>query len=134
MTVHCSLRDEIRISGLQFRACHGVMPHEQEIPQSFIVDLVAKVDLFTPSMSDELEHSVDYSKLAEGVARIIMGPPVKLIEYLAGQIADEIMREFAPIQEIAVTVHKPHAPLNELVADVSVTVSRVRDERTSRIW
>lgn len=134
MTVHCSPRDEIRLRGLQLRACHGVMPHEQEIPQTFVVDLSAKVDLFTPSMSDELDHSVDYSKLAATVARVVLGPPVKLIEYLAGQIADEIMREFSPIQEIAVTVHKPHAPLNELVADVSVTVSRVRDERTSRIW
>lgn len=134
MTGNPSLRDEIRISGLQFRACHGVMPHEQEIPQTFIVDLVAKVDLFTPSMSDELDHSVDYSALAEMVANVVLGPPVKLIEHLAGQIADAIMRAFTPIQVIAVTVHKPHAPLNELVADVSVTVSRVRDERTARSW
>lgn len=134
MTVNLSLRDEIRISGLQLRACHGVMPHEQEIPQTFVVDLVARVDLFTPSMSDDLDHSVDYSQLAQTVAHVVLGPPVKLIEHLAGQIADHIMRDFAPIQEIAVTVHKPHAPLNELVADVSVTVSRVRDEHTSRLW
>lgn len=125
--MNCSFRDEIRIAGLQLRACHGVLSHEQGIPQTFIVDLVAKVDLYTASMSDELDHSVDYSKLAEIVARVVQGPPVKLIEHLAGQIADLIMCDFTPIQEIVVTVHKPHAPLNELVADVSVTVSRVRD-------
>ena len=129
-----SPRDQIRLTGLQIRACHGVLPHEQTTPQLFVVDVAATLDLFTPSMSDELAHSVDYGELARVISSVVAGPPVRLIEHLAGQIADEIMCSFGTIVDVAVTVHKPHAPLDELVADVSVTVTRVRDAHTSRIW
>ncbi|WP_336249317.1 dihydroneopterin aldolase [Stomatohabitans albus] len=126
--------DEIRLTGLQVRASHGVMPHEQIVPQTFIVDMAAKVDLFTPSMSDDLSHTIDYGQLAEMIANIVRDEPVRLIEALAGTIADEIMGSYESIHAVAITVHKPQAPISELVSDVSVTVNRVRDAYTSRIW
>lgn len=123
------VQDAIRLTGMTFRASHGVLGHERAHPQTFIVDLMARVDLGLASVSDDLADSLDYSHLSAIVASVVLGPPVYLIEHLAGLIADAAMAAFPKIHAIAVTVHKPHAPLNELVADVSVTVNRVREER-----
>lgn len=121
-------KDAICITGLRVRACHGVLAHEQHIEQTFVIDVVLTVDLFTPSLSDELEHTINYQLVAETVVRIVQGDSVNLIEHLAGMIADEIMGEFGTVATACVTVHKPQAPIPYLVEDVSVTVCRTRNQ------
>lgn len=134
MTEHPIPRDEIRITGLHVRACHGVMEHERFVPQTFVIDAAATLDLFTPSLSDELEHTVNYDGIAETIVNVVQGQPLNLIEHLAGTIADEVMGRFEAIYEIRITVHKPHAPLEYLVNDVSVTVHRSRCQFNKRYW
>lgn len=113
--------------GMPFRASHGVLAHEQTTPQTFIVDMEANVDLLQASRSDDLAHTIDYGALADLIAHTVQAKPVQLIEHLAGRIADAIMAEYPPITALAITVHKPHAPINQICADISVTVNRRRE-------
>ena len=53
------------------------------------------------------------------------GEPVALIETLACRLAAACLADPA-VQEAEVTVHKPQAPLQQEVADVSVTIRRGR--------
>jgi dihydroneopterin aldolase len=47
-----------------------------------------------------------------------------LIEHLAGKIADRILLQFAQAISVSVTVHKPSAPVSEVVTDIAVTIIR----------
>jgi dihydroneopterin aldolase len=53
------------------------------------------------------------------------GPPVRLIETLAERLAAACLSE-PSVQEVEITVHKPHAPLSHPFDDVTVTIRRVR--------
>ena len=47
-----------------------------------------------------------YGELAELAAGIVGGPPRDLIETVAAEIADAVMRTY-PVHAVEVTVHKP---------------------------
>lgn len=116
-------KDCIRITGLEAIGRHGVLASERTNGQPFVVDLVAWFPLDT--VSDELSHTVNYAELAEGIVAIVGGPPVDLIETLAGRIADFAL-SYPLIERVSVTVHKPRAPIAVCFADVAVTINRRR--------
>ncbi len=53
------------------------------------------------------------------------GPPVALLERLAGLIADRALAE-PGVAAVEVTVRKPHVALPHTVAETAVTLRRVR--------
>jgi 7,8-dihydroneopterin aldolase/epimerase/oxygenase len=56
---------------------------------------------------------------------VVEGEPVDLIETLAQRIADAVLA-YPLVHVVAVTVHKPSAPITVPFADVSVTIRRSR--------
>ena len=118
------MSDCIVIKGVTAIGHHGVFDFEKRDGQEFSVDLEIKLDLTAASKSDRLEDSIDYSRFTEIASAAIEGEPFDLIERLAGFIADRIKSEFPRIDSVSVTVHKPHAPVNEKVTDISVTITR----------
>lgn len=117
--------DEIVLSGLTVFGHHGVYPHEREDGQEFTVDLRLRLSLEQAAASDEVADTVHYGDLAEKVAAVVAGEPVNLIETLAERIAS-VALEDERVQNVTVTVHKPHAPIALKFADVAVTVNRSR--------
>lgn len=118
------MNDFITVKGIKGFGFHGVFPEETRDGQDFFVDLELHLDLSKPSRSDKLEETIDYGSLTDLVVEEITGEPFQLIERLAGSIADRIRELHPQITRIAVTVHKPHAPVSAQVADISVTISR----------
>lgn len=119
------MSDRIQLRGLTVRGHHGVFAHEREDGQVFQVDLTLWVDLAPAAESDELADTVDYGALAQQAAEIVAGPPVNLIETVAGRIAEAVLSD-TRIDAVEVTVHKPSAPIPLTFEDVSVTVRRLR--------
>lgn len=117
--------DEIVLSGLTVFARHGVYAHEREEGQDFTVDLRLRLSLEQAAASDDVTDTVHYGELAEKVAGVVAGEPVNLIETLAERIA-AVALEDERVQNVTVTVHKPHAPIPLNFADVAVTVNRSR--------
>lgn len=112
----------ISLTGIAAMGHHGVLESERRLGQPFIVD----VDLELPvTSSDDLSDTVNYATVAQGVVEEIEGDPVDLIETLAGRIADRCLAE-PLVRAVAVTVHKPHAPVGVTLADAAVTVRRRR--------
>jgi dihydroneopterin aldolase len=50
---------------------------------------------------------------------------VALIETLAERLAAACL-EAEAVREVEITVHKPHAPVAQIVSDITVTISRSR--------
>ncbi len=118
------MSDQIQLTGIWGFGYHGVFDHEAKNGQDFYVDLEISLDLSAASRSDDLSETIDYGSLADLVVEEITGERVELIERLAGRIADRVKSQFKEIEKIAVTVHKPKAPVSAQVADISVTITR----------
>lgn len=117
--------DRITITGIEAFGHHGVLPHEREYGQRFVVDVALGVDLSVAAASDDLHDTVDYGALSADVAAIVGGEPVALIETVAERIAQRCLTD-RRVQTVEVTVHKPSAPVPVVAAEVSVTLRRER--------
>lgn len=117
--------DRIELRGIRAFGHHGVLPHEQELGQTFIVDVALELDLAPAGASDDLTDTVDYGALSGDLAAVVTDERYDLIERLATRLA-EVCLARASVTAATVTVHKPHAPVPVTLADVAVTVRRTR--------
>jgi len=118
------MADLIEIKGIKSFGYHGVLESEKVTGQDFYVDVVLEVDLSRASVSDDVADTINYAEVTDLVVREITGAPVSLIEKLAGNIADRIKATYPQAATVSVTVHKPQAPVNVQVKDISVTINR----------
>jgi 7,8-dihydroneopterin aldolase/epimerase/oxygenase len=112
-----------QISGLRVFGLHGVNEFERERGQYFFIDLNYTADW---NDGDELAGAVSYADVAATIEAAVKGEPVNLIETLAARILDWVFALDPRIQSAQVTVHKPSAPVDQAVSDISVTMAGER--------
>jgi 7,8-dihydroneopterin aldolase/epimerase/oxygenase len=120
------MTDTIFIKGVVVHARHGVMKHETEVGQRFVIDLELYADLSESSRSDRLADTISYSNVVETATDAFKNTNYKLLERAAGAVADAILSSFPKVRAVKVTVHKPHAPIAEIFEDVGVVLTRNR--------
>ena len=120
------MSDKIILRGIEIFGRHGCSIEEQKLGQNFIVDLELNLDLKKSGKSDELSDTVDYSKILFEVEKIVGGTPKKLIETVAEEIAENILKNFEKIESVKVSLHKPFAPLPIKYIDATVEIFRKR--------
>ncbi len=116
--------DKIDINNISLYDYHGVLPEEREQGQEFLITISLEVNLQGISKTDDIEDTVDYSKICSMVKEISAREPCRLIETLAEKISHEILYFFPQVKRITVTVIKPNPPLPEVTDGVSATVVR----------
>ena len=89
------------------------------------MDITVWIDLATAAASDDLADTLDYGVLAQRAADVVAGPPRKLIEAVAGAIAEDVMADDR-VHAVEVMVHKPSAPIPLQFTDVAVVARRSR--------
>jgi dihydroneopterin aldolase len=120
------MTDTIFVTGLSIHARHGVMDHETEVGQRFVIDLELYTDLSEPSRSDRLADTVSYADVVATTTAAFKNTNYKLLERAAGAVADAILSSFPRIRAVKITVHKPHAPIAAIFEDVGVVLTRKR--------
>ena len=120
------MTDTIFVTGLSIHARHGVMEHETEVGQRFVIDLELFTDLSESSHTDRLADTVSYSNVVAVATAAFKDTNYKLLERAAGAVADAILTTFSRIRAVKVTVHKPHAPIAAIFHDVGVVLTRNR--------
>ena len=120
------MTDTIFIKGLVIHARHGVMDHETEVGQRFVIDLELSSDLSESSRTDHLSDTVSYANVVTTAIAAFKNTNYRLLERAAGAVADAILATFPRIQSVKVTVHKPHAPIAAIFEDVGVVLTRSR--------
>ncbi|MFL0564872.1 dihydroneopterin aldolase [Microbacterium sp. 179-I 1D1 NHS] len=120
------MTDEIAITGIRATGYHGVYEHERRDGQEFVADLVLSLSLARAAATDDVADTVHYGEVSERVAAILAGDPVDLIETVAERIATAVLSGWSLVDAVAVTVHKPSAPIPVPFGDVAVTVRRSR--------
>jgi dihydroneopterin aldolase len=119
--------DRITLRGMRFLGRHGVELEERLEPQPFEVDLILRGDLSAPAASDDLADTVDYSAAFSLVGEVVEGRSYRLIEALAGAIADAVLAAHA-VDDVEVRVRKPKAPLPGAFDTVEVRLRRRRSQ------
>ena len=120
--------DKIIIKNATFYGYHGVLPEEGIKGQNFSIDVEMGVNIAKAILTDQLEHTVDYSAVFYMVKDIVENKKFLLIEKLAGVIALEILSNFEKVEELTVRVRKPDAPIVGTFDWTEVIVTRCRSE------
>ena len=121
------MSDRITLRGMRFLGRHGVELEERMEPQPFDVDVILRGDLSAAAASDDLADTVDYSAVFTLVGEVVEGRSYRLIEALAGAIADAVLAA-QPIDDVEVRVRKPTAPLPGAFETVEVRLRRRRGQ------
>ncbi len=119
------MTDRVDLKGIEVYAKHGVLEFEQTHAQIFLVDVTAFLDLSVAGTSDNLEDTLDYGELAVEVREVVGSESHALIERVGSSVADAVLAHDG-VERVVVTIHKPDAPVEAVVGDISVTVDRTR--------
>ena len=120
------MSDMIFVTGLLVHAHHGVMAHEEQVGQRFVIDLELAIDLAPAGRSDKLADTVSYSAIVEAATRAFTRQSFRLVEAAAAAVAEALIVAFPQVVSVRVTLHKPHAPIAAIFNDVGVSFLRKR--------
>jgi dihydroneopterin aldolase len=111
----------VELVGLEVFGRHGVEDDEREEGRVFVYDVA--LDVPEPT-SDDLDATVDYRAVAACVHEVSDARSYKLIEVLAGAVADELKARF-PAERVRVTVRKAGInPAGLIVGHSAATAER----------
>ena len=117
------MSDKIILSGIEIYGHHGCTVEEQTRGQVIKVDVEMNLDLSVAGKSDNLDETVDYSKILFDVEKIVAGKSRKLIETVAEEIAEKILSDYK-VESVKIVLHKPFANLPIKYDDVAVEIFR----------
>lgn len=118
--------DRMRLKRMVFFGYHGVFPEENKLGQKYFVDLDMRLDLSRAARSDDVGDTVNYAEIHALAKKIVEGPPVKLIETLADNIASAVLGTYTSIHTVTVSVTKPNPPFDITFDGVTVELRRTR--------
>lgn len=114
--------DTIIIQDLEVFYRVGVPDAERAQPQRLLLTVQMQHDFTACAATDDLTRTIDYFAVTQRLKRLGENQSWKLIEKLAVDIADVVLREFQP-QTVAVEVKKFILPETRWVA---VRIERVQ--------
>ena len=125
------MSDRIILDDMVFQGTHGVYLEEQQNAQPFEVDVELVMNLQPAGLSDDLEQTIDYSKVFDTCRQIVESTRFNLIEALAEAIAQEILAGF-PADEVTIRIRKPKVQMGGTLRAAGVEIRRRRSVATNR--
>ena len=92
--------DQIILTGLRATGHHGVLEHERQNGQVFVIDVTVHVPLRAAAETDDLARTIHYGELAAEIVAAVERDPVDLIETVAERVASIVLAH-----DLAVFVH-----------------------------
>ena len=122
------MQNIIRIKNATFYGYHGVLSEEQSVGGKFEADVDIYTNFSEAAKKDSLKQTIDYQKVYSFMYKLALEKKYYLIEALATNIADELIKKFPQIEKVAVRVRKHNPPMGGVVDSVEVEVIKSRDE------
>lgn len=113
---------QLVLENMEFYAYHGHYAEENIIGGRFRVDVVIDSDISQAAKSDDLSDALDYSRIYALVKKE-MEQTSRLLEHIAGRIAESIRAEFSQASLVTVTVSKLNPQVGGSMGRFSVTIS-----------
>ena len=122
------MADKIILTGFKVSGRHGCSEAERKHLQPFIVDTELYLDLTRAGKSDDLGDTIDYVSVLSDIKKIIGGTSRNLIETVAQDIADLLLRRYMLLDGVKITLRNPSPPVNEKFAGAAVEIFRSRQK------
>jgi 7,8-dihydroneopterin aldolase/epimerase/oxygenase len=116
--------DKIFIHALKTEAIIGIFDWERQVKQTVLVDIEISVDVTKAALSDSIDDTLNYKRIAKHVLAFVEASKFHLVETLAEHIAMLILEDFG-IAWVRIALSKPGAIRSS--RDVGVTIERGRD-------
>ena len=116
--------DKIFIHALKTEAIIGIFDWERQVKQTVIVDIEIGVDVTKAALSDCIDDTLNYKRVAKRVLTFVEASKFHLVETLAEQVAMLILEDFG-IAWVRLSLSKPGAI--RISRDVGVSIERGRD-------
>ena len=118
------MMDKIFIHALKTEAIIGIYDWERQVKQTVIVDIEIGVDVTKAALSDAIDDTLNYKRVAKRVLTFVEASKFHLVETLAEHVAMLILEDFG-IAWVRLSLSKPGAIRSS--RDVGVTIERGRD-------
>lgn len=115
----------IFVNDIQLHAYHGVMPQEQLTGNDYLVSVSAQYPIDKAIITDDVQHTLNYAMVYD-IVKKEMGISSKLVEHVAGRIAQHLMKQFADISAVQVRITKLNPPMGAQCAGAGVEVEMTR--------
>lgn len=115
----------IALEGLEFHAYHGVYPHERESGNWFEVDIAVDSEITSAAMQDDLSGTVNYETLFI-IVQDEMNKPSKLLETVAANIIDDVLRELPAVLHVELKISKINPPIGGKCKKATLTIAKSR--------
>ncbi len=116
--------DKIFIHALKTEAIIGIFDWERQVKQTVIVDIEIGVDVTKAALSDSIDDTLNYKRVAKRVLTFVEASKFHLVETLAEHVAMLILEDFG-IAWVRLSLSKPGAIRSS--RDVGVIIERGRD-------
>jgi len=117
--------DKIFIHGLKTEAIVDIFDWERQVKQTVIIDLEFTADIAKAALSDSIDDTLNYKRVAKRVQAFVEGSGFHLVETLAEHLAMLILEDFG-VAWVHVSLSKPGALRNS--RDVGVVLERHRED------
>src|SRR6202795_2769695 len=116
--------DKIFIHALKTEAIIGIFDWERQVKQTVIVDIEISADIAKAALSDSINDTLNYKRIAKRVLAFVEESKFHLVETLAQHIAMLILEDFGSAW-VRISLSKPGAIRSS--RDVGVTLERSRE-------
>lgn len=111
----------ICLNNIEIYAYHGVFEVEQKVGQWYTINLEIDIDFSEAAMNDDLNGTVDYSKL-NNIIREEMAIKSKLIEHVANRIISSVLDTFPIIESGTLSLAKKYPPVKGEMESVEIAI------------
>ncbi len=98
--------DKIFLNNITIETTVGVYDHEKTNLQPLVIDLEIDIDLKAASTTDNILHTIDYSKLSRWLLAHCKARKFLLIETLAEDICQNIFQYFKLANSVKIKISK----------------------------
>ena len=102
-----SLMNKIHIEGLEVLALIGVYDWEREHQQRLIVDVELSADLSMAAQTDDVDKTLNYAQISQGISDFAAKSQFKLLEALASHMVDWLLQSFPMLKTVRLKLSKP---------------------------
>ena len=99
--------DKIHIEGLEVFALIGVYDWERKHQQRLIVDVELSADLSLAAQTDDVDNTLNYAEISQGINDFAAQSQYKLIEALASHMVEWLLQSFPKLKVVRLKLSKP---------------------------